>query len=178
MFRGILYALERASSTNFGDQVPLAPLLLLCVVSGCVGGVIFTNIFSDVFRWTGSWFGGKATAKQVRTALAWSYIPNMISLALWIPYLFVFREEMFTKATPNWDANPAWSLLFLAGLVVDITFGLWGLVILVRGLQEVHQFSVWKALGSVILGGLLIFVLIYCISICYEISKGFYFVTY
>ena len=46
---------------------------------------------------------------------------------------------------------------------IEIIVGIWALVVLMKSLGEVHKFSAWKALGSVILGTLVILVPIFCI---------------
>jgi hypothetical protein len=57
---------------------------------------------------------------------------------------------------PTLDAND--NLLFvLMGIgLVDIVMAMWQLAIVVSGIAEVHQFSTWRGLGTLLLAGLLL----------------------
>ena len=109
-----------------------------------------------------------ATSRKVRSALAWGAIPGMIGQILyWVFALFVYGEEIFASYAPTVDTNPTplfivyYSMLF---------FGIWGAFVLYQCLGEVHEFSAWRAWGAMIVGGLVIFVPIFLLSLC---SIGF-----
>ena len=163
MLAGIGQALDRASSRNMGDSLPLIALLGLCLIFGPSGGSISLYIGGALYRWSGSWLGGQASSEEVRAAIAWSSVPIIFTLPLWIPELLLFGEEMFTKATPKLNANPLLGIVLLGFVAVEVIVGIWAFVVFMKGLGEVQKFSAWKALGSVILGTLVIFVPILCI---------------
>ena len=53
-----------------------------------------------LLSWTGGWIGGQTESRRIRTTLAWSNVPLIWSLLLWIPAIFLFGAELFTKAMP------------------------------------------------------------------------------
>lgn len=163
MLAGIGQALDRASSRNMGDSLPLIAILGICLIFGPIGGIISLYIGGALYRWSGSWLGGQASSEEVRAAIAWSSVPIIFTLPLWIPELLLFGEEMFTKATPKLNANPLLGIVLLGFVAVEVIVGIWAFVVFMKGLGEVQKFSAWKALGSVILGTLVIFVPILCI---------------
>jgi hypothetical protein len=163
MLAGIGQALDRASSRNTGDSLPLVAILAVCIIAGPIGGIISLYLSGALFRWTGSWLGGQASSEEVRAAIAWSSVPTIFILPLWIPELLIFGEELFTSSTPRMEANPLLAIILLGFLLIEIVVGVWAFVVLLQSLGEVHRFSAWKAFGAVILGILVVLVPILCI---------------
>ena len=65
---------------------------------------------------------------------------------------------MFTSDTPTLAANPVLALALMATGVIEIVLGIWCFVIMLKCLGEVHEFSAWRALGSILLVVLVIVV--------------------
>jgi hypothetical protein len=171
MLAGIGQALDRVSSRNRGDSLPLIAILGICFIFGPIGGIISMYIGGALYRWSGSWLGGQASSEEVRAAIAWSSVPTIFILPLWIPKLLLFDEEMFTKATPKLDANPFLAIIFLGFVAIEVIVGIWAFVVLMKSLGEVQKFSAWKALGSVILGTLVILVpILYIVGVIAGLS--------
>jgi len=160
---GIGQALDRASTRNTGDDLSLPVILVICLVAGPIGSIISLYIGGALLRWIGSWFGGQASSEEVRAAMAWSSVPVILSYVLWIPELVLFGEEMFTSVTPRIEANPALAFLLLGFAVIQLILAVWSLVLLLKCLGEVHEFSAWKALAVILVAGLILFVPIFCI---------------
>jgi hypothetical protein len=160
---GIGQALDRASARSVGDSLPLIAILAICLIFGPVGGIISLYIGGALFRWTGSWLGGQASPEEVRAAIAWSSVPTIFILPLWIPELLIFGEELFTSSTPRIESNPILAILLLGFAAIEIVIGIWAFVVLLKSLGEVHRFSAWRAFGAVILGTLVILIPILCI---------------
>lgn len=163
MVAGIGQALDRASSRNAGDTIPLPAILGICFILGPIGGIISLYLGGALYRWSGSWLGGKASSEEVRATIAWSSVPTICILPLWILELLILGREMFTSSTPNIDANPLLLAILLGFAIIELVVGLWAFVVFLQSLGEVHRFSGWKALGTVFLGTLVILVPILCI---------------
>jgi hypothetical protein len=118
---------------------------------GPIGGLIGLYLGGLILRWTGSWLGGRATAQQVRAAIAWSSVPSVATLAIWIPELVLFGSDMFTSRTPRIEANPSLGMLLLALSGVEIVLAIWQFVLFLKCVGEVHGFSAWRALGASLL---------------------------
>lgn len=155
---GISQALDRASSNNIGDSYSLIAILIICLIFGSIGGIISMYLGGALYRWSGSWLGGQATAEEVRATIAWSSIPIIFILPLWIPKLLIFGKDMFATTTPKLDANPFLVVFLIGFLVIEVIAGIWAFVVFLKSLGEIHNFSTWKALGSVILGTLVFLV--------------------
>jgi hypothetical protein len=158
MFGGVLMVLDRASIDAMGDRMPVTSIFAMAIPVGVIVGLIMLYLGGAVIRWTGSWFGGRATAAEVRAALAWGRMPFYWAGLLWLPFLGLFGGEVFMGEMPSVEAQP-WLLLVLLNLaVLEMGLGIWGLVTLVFAVAEAHRFPAWNSLGSIVVAMVLIVV--------------------
>jgi hypothetical protein len=148
---GFLGVLNRAAAQGLGDELTTAGVFLLAAVMSPLG-ILFLYVGGMLLQWVGAQLGGVASRAQVRSAIAWSSVPfTTWSLLLWPLELAVFGGGVFSKSTPTID--PA--LLVLIG-IGGLTVLVWGTIVHLHCLGEVHRFSAWKALWAVVLATLVI----------------------
>lgn len=152
---GFSQSLDQATANHSGDLLPLIGVLMLCLLGGAIGGIIGLYFAGFLLRVAGGWLGGTASGVQVRAALAWSSVPVVWSLLLWIPQLLIFGNDLFTRHAPRIDAY--WPL-YLAFVVVEIALSIWAIVLLFKTLGQVHGFSAWRGLGTAVIAFGLVFV--------------------
>ena len=153
---GFSQALARAN-ISMGDTFEwptIFPIFLILAIAGPISGLIGLYIFSALIRWTGNWMSGNASSQNIRAAMAWSGVPIIWALILWIPALVLFGKELFTTETPIIDATPSLTLIFVGFGAIEITVEIWAIVVFLKCLGQVQGFSAWKALGNVFLAGL------------------------
>lgn len=95
---GIYRLLNQAIKQGYGDFMSLPTILILCLILGSIAGILGIFISGWYFRWVGSWFGGKANAEEVRAAIAWSSMPDIVMLVLVLPFIFVYGIDWFNSA--------------------------------------------------------------------------------
>jgi hypothetical protein len=151
---GFSEQLSHAAGNSHGDSSSLATILLVAVIGGSIMGIVVLYIWGALLRWTGKWLGGKATPENIRAAVAWSSIPKVWALALWIPGLAIFGQDLFTSDTSMLDESIA--LLYTAMVLgaIWVTIWIWTFVVFLKCLGQVQGFSAWKALSNTILAGL------------------------
>lgn len=155
--------LDNARNRSMGDRMPLWIILGIALILGPLGGLLGLYIGGAWLRWTGSWFGGQATSEQVRAAIAWSNVPDLVNLAIWIPLLLLTGGDIFGTSSLL-GTNQTLACLILPLILVKLGIALWGLVIQVQTLAEVHRFSAWRAVGAIFLPGIaLLLLLLPCI---------------
>ena len=158
MLAGVLTVLDRASIQSMGDRMPVSSIFAMAIPVGVIVGLIMLYIGGAVIQLTGSWFGGRATAAEVRAALAWGRMPFYWAGLLWLPYIGLFGGEVFMGEMPSVEAQP-WLLLVLLNLaVLEMGLGIWGLVTLVFAVAEAHRFPAWNSLGSIVTAMVLVIV--------------------
>jgi len=148
---GVIQTLDNASARNSGDRLALPTILISALIGGSLGGLIGLYVGGWLFRHTGKWLGGRAESEEVRAALAWSTVPVVATIPIWAIQLGLAGREMFTSETPALDANPALWLVLIATFVLEAVLGIWAFVIMLKCLGEVHRFSPWRALGSILM---------------------------
>jgi hypothetical protein len=150
---GVMQVLDRASMRNAGDQLPVPAIFGIALVLGPLSGLFSVWIFSHLCRLAGSWIGGTAPREHIKAAIAWSSVPVICSLALWIPQLALFGSELFTAETPRIDSQSLPLTIAFIGLgVVELVLGVWTMVLLCQTLAEVQGYSsAWRGLGNIAL---------------------------
>jgi hypothetical protein len=152
---------------GLGDSLSMPMIFLVAAVVGPLGGLLALCIGGSLLRWTGSWIGGAGTSNQIRSAMAWSTVPVIWALILWIPELALFGNELFTSETPVLDSSLPLTLLLVLFGIIEITIGVWALVVFLKCLGEAQGFSAWKALGNgaLMLGVILIPIIVLAVAV-------------
>ncbi|RYU80719.1 Yip1 family protein [Hymenobacter persicinus] len=146
---GIARAVDRASQQNAGDKMGTVAVLLLTFVVGGLTGWIFYYFYAWMLSLTGRWLNGTAGSETFRTVLAWSLVPTVVSLALLLPEVLLFGDELF-KSTPA-DISFSDSVIWIVISLIQLTLGIWSLVILVHGISLVQHFTAGRAILNLIL---------------------------
>ena len=119
-------------------------------------GILFLYIFGAVFRWSGNLLGGTATGVDVRAALAWSQVPAIVAEIILLFALFagVPMPKMLPGRLPLID--PA----FYKVMVVEGVLGIWGFIISLKCVGEVHRFSAWRAFAAILIPPIIVLVVV------------------
>lgn len=156
---GTWIALQIAQRGSLGDSVSLAGLFGVAAVLGLFIGWVGLNIGSALLYWIGTWMGGSASFTAVRAALVWSNVTSIVNLLTFIGLSFYFGQ-VFMKARfveTVWTGAPLGVLVIAS--VIQMTCTVWFLVMLIKSLSEVQQFSAWKALFNIIIPMIILAVL-------------------
>jgi hypothetical protein len=84
MISGVVQALNRASMRNAGDQLSTSTILIGALIGGSIGGLLGLYIGGWFVRITGKWLGGQARGEEVRAAIAWSGVPVLVTIPIWV----------------------------------------------------------------------------------------------
>lgn len=167
---GVGETLSRASSRSMGDTWPVWAIFGLALTLGALGGVISLYISGAVLGWSGRLLRGHGDSEHVRSAVAWAAIPQLVALALWLPDLVLYGEEMFSTYSPRMDSNPA-PLLIIG--VIQLILSLWALFLLVKTLAEAHRFSAWRSIGALAIPAIILFGMVFgCVFLLQAVSFG------
>ncbi len=139
---------------DFMDRMPNFPAMTaafgMAAVFGPLGNIMTWYLAGALLRLTGGWLGGQATQREIRTAVAWSQVPGIGALAL-VCALNLLASAM----TPG---NLALLAPFAAIALLALLAAIWQMCLFCICLSEAQGFSVWRALGSSLLAGLLILI--------------------
>ncbi|MCW8091414.1 YIP1 family protein [Alteromonas sp. ASW11-130] len=153
---GFNQALGQSITEDGSESLGLILKLTLALFLGPLIGIIGLYIFAALTSFTGRWLGGASSSLNIRAAIAWSYVPNIASLFLWVPFLLMFGSELANPHSPHvaTGMTPAFAIIILS--LVSIVLGIWSFIIAIKCISQVQKFSIWRALANIILAGLVI----------------------
>jgi hypothetical protein len=149
-------ALDQASMNATGDQFAWPMIVAMAAILGPIGGLMGLYLIGLLIYWTGHWIGGKASTPHIRAALAWSSVPVIWSLLIWIPELMLFGQELFTGTQPTIESDPFLLSAAVGFGILEMIIALWAFVVCLHCLGQVQGFSAWRALANAILAGLVV----------------------
>lgn len=153
---GLVRGLGVTINTSAGDTLETPTILIMAAILGPLGYLLSVYVMGSLMRWVGGWLGGEAETEEVRAAFAWSMVPTMYLLPLWLIMIAGFGASLFASDIPQLHANPLLALPLLAFSLLDLAVSLWAQVLLFLGLAEVHRFSFWRGLATWFLGLVLV----------------------
>lgn len=168
-FSAILF---QVSNKNIADKVGNEATLLLIVIMSFLFGIFYAYfqyfLISEILKRIGGFFGGKAALGDIQKAIAWSYIPNIISLLFWMPILFIYGKEFFSAQINIINSNFILLILYLIFSIILSILSFWSNFIYIKFIAEAHQFSFWKSLMCVVVSFVFIFVpIVFCVLCFY-----------
>ncbi len=150
---GIVSAFERSSKDSH-----LSPVITfaIAIIIGGLCGRLFGYISSALLSWTGRWLKGTGTTKEFMTVTAWAMIPSICSLGLVIISMVLTGHVSISLDLTAQDKTS----LILPVLISmgHLALQFWTLVIFVKGIAVVQNFSIKKATLNLFLPMLIIVV--------------------
>jgi hypothetical protein len=148
---GLPLAFNLVQSFAISTLVPVWAILLGSLILCTFVGMIGIYVTSWLLEFTGKWIGGKASFLEIRAAFAWSNVPTLVSILMWVLLLGMFGGQVFDRdfAQMQFVGYEA-GVLFLV-MLVEMVISVWGFIILLNTLAEVQKFSVWRALLNVLI---------------------------
>lgn len=148
---GFPMALNFAQSFSLGSIFPAWAILLAGVIVCSFLGYVALSFFAWLLHVTGRWIGAVGSFQTIRSAVAWSNVPNSVTCLAWLVLLGVFGGQVFCRGFSEMSfVGYQAGVVFLVFLVQSIV-SIWGFIILLKALGEVQGFSAWKALLNVII---------------------------
>lgn len=145
MAGGVLEAIQFESFLGAGEQFSVSAILVIAVVLGPLIGVALLYLGAWLVELSCRLFKGQADSREVRSALAWSSVPILATIPLWILRIALLGRELFTIAKPSLFANPMLAYVVIATFVPELVLSVWWMVVTVKALGEVQRFSAWRA---------------------------------
>ncbi|MBN1466558.1 YIP1 family protein [candidate division KSB1 bacterium] len=149
VFGGLANALHYAANFSIADAMSFSDVLILCLVAGPLSGFIGLYLWGWLLGFSARFFGGVATQREMRRAIAWSWAPTVYLLPLWGVKYILFRQEIFKSARPFIEAQPFLSSLYSVFNAVDFFVSILTIFILFNTVAEVNGFSIWKSMGAI-----------------------------
>ena len=111
MADGVTEMLARTSQLNLGDRIPPSAILAIIIFLGPLAGISLLYLNSWFLALSGRMLKGRATARELRAALAWSSVPSLAMLPLLLIDMALIGTELFMSESPTLDSNPSYGTI-------------------------------------------------------------------
>ncbi len=119
-------------------------------------GVLGLFIGAAILKWSGGLLGGVASRVEVRAAMAWSQIPGIAFESV----LLIAVLSGVPMPQANGGSLPHIDPAFYKILIVEVVLAVWGGIVGIYCLAEVHRFSAWRAFCSTLIPALVAMVVL------------------
>ncbi len=157
---GFLSLLNAFQSLALGNTISLIPIVILALIIAPLWGMAIFGIWGWVVYAVGKLLKGQGSFSTVRAAYAWSCVPLVISIVLWVFLLYAFGLPLFQSVSTGQPIHNAQIALLFGVLIAKVLLAIWSLVIFINALAEVQQFSVIRAILNIVLSWVAIAVVI------------------
>ena len=149
--------MKNVQSLALGQSLTLFAIFLIVLLLASVWGYVFFSAWSGVVYWVGKLFKGKGTFQSVRAAYAWSCVPLVINIPMWILLTGFIGKSLFEASFGSNDVSGLWFFLLFSALIIRLVMAVWSLVIYFNALAEVQNYSVLKSILNVVASGAALF---------------------
>lgn len=153
---GFSSLLNSFQSASFGSLWGAFAIFLTALILSPFWGYVAFALWSWVICWTGKWLKGVGDFQTIRAAYAWSCVPLALNGLLWVLMIVFFGRSLFLNFPENYPLVNAQATILFIILIIKVILAVWSLVIYLNALAEVQQFSVLRAIGNVIIAGLIV----------------------
>ncbi len=169
---GFPMLLHTAQNLNLGETFTTLGIVLVALVLGTFVGMLGILIASGLIFWTGKWIGGKDNFQNVRAAVAWANVPNIVAVFVWIVLFTLFSDSIFLDSFDDMSFKGTDMMIISGSLFVQAVISIWSFVILVKSLGEVQGFSAWKGVLNVLIPFFMVGAAIWVLSWIFWIGFG------
>ncbi|HSX11333.1 MAG TPA: Yip1 family protein [Chlamydiales bacterium] len=160
---GFCSLMNMFQSAALGNAMGPLGLLILAIVLAPFWGYICFAVWSAFVTWVGKLFKGQGTFKTIRAAYAWSCVPIVINIPLWLLMVVLFGHQLFLNfPDAHMMPNGIVTLMFVI-LIVKVALAIWSLVIYLNALAEVQSFSILRAILNVVVTAVALSVILFII---------------
>lgn len=156
---GGLFPVEDAEFSALSPGIE-AFAVTLAVVVAAVFALVSWVISSALIRWVGSWLGGVATFRDTLKATSLTYIPGI--------FIGIFTALIGSSMSTTGFANVSVIIFSILLALASV----WSIVIIIKSVAEVHQFSSFKSIGTLLILFALGIILLICLAIIFSVLIG------
>lgn len=141
------------AETDILPDFSLPLIIILGIVSSFIGTMISVFISSALYTWVGKWLGGKGNFKDMVQMSPIASIPMIWMMPINLLLVIIFGKNLFVDMMNNVDPDVFGTLsivLFFTNLLT-LALGIFGTVILSKGIGIVHHFSSWRGFGTIMI---------------------------
>lgn len=158
---GFPLVLHLAQSSSLSESIAVPIILVLALLLSVPIGMISFTISSALVLWVGKLLKGQGNFLNIRAAIAWSNVTNIGTVLTWFFLMGAFGAQLFFRGFAEMPFRGVAAIYANSAFLVQAILSIWSFVLLVRGLQEVQKYSVWRAIVNIVLPFVIVTVLVW-----------------
>ncbi len=162
--QGVVSWLAFSRAQSAGAREHVVEIIGTALIAGPIAGVLGLYLMSSVYLRLGRGAGGIATRNQVFHVLAYSGVPMITSLMIWLATAAIAGAPTFIQPLHG-DVEPFVALLLRLQFLAHALLVGWTLLLQVMGFSEVERLGTLRAFGIWVLGQALVMLAIMLIWI-------------
>ncbi len=135
--------------------------LVLYVIIGLIGVLIGVYLWSGLLTFIGRKIGGRGTYENVIAVVVWSKVPLLFLELFYI--MAMILVTIFPGIVSKGYVLVYWSI---TGLII-----LWGLIIEMKGLSEVHKFPLGESFRCLFISFVIMAVVLFLLGVMFGIIR-------
>jgi hypothetical protein len=158
---GFCSLMNMFQTVALGSALGIFAVIVLALILSPLYGYVSFSIWSWFVFQVGKWFKGQGTFKEVRSAYAWSCVPILVNIPLWLLMVFLFGHQLFLNFPDAHLLSTVQVFVLFIILIAKVVLSIWSLVIYLNTLSEVQSFSVLRAILNVVVSGLILSIIFF-----------------
>lgn len=154
---GFPIMIHMAGVLNIGAEFSIWGTLLVSLLLSPIVGFIGISFTSIIVYWAGKLVKGRSRYKELRCAVAWSNVPNVVTCVAWALLALLVGQALFTPGFYSEGMMlPAITTLLFG---IQAIAAVWAFVLFIIALSEVQKFSILRAIVNVLIPFVILFLL-------------------
>ena len=167
-FYGLVSLLSLSQSMSAGNVINVFLMFIICIIFAPLWGYLVFSFSSFFIYYTGKWLKGEAKYNEIRAAIAWSNVPMMGNLLLWIIMIGFFGSIVFKNFPADYPLLSSQTAVLFAILFLQLILSIWVLVLYINTLAEVQKFSIAKSIINIIIAVVIFIAIFMIVSFLYH----------
>ncbi|NGX56201.1 MAG: hypothetical protein K1060chlam5_00438 [Candidatus Anoxychlamydiales bacterium] len=170
---GLVSILGFSQSISIGYKYNFFLIVFVCLLLSIIWGYVAFSVSSFFVYITGKWLKGIASYKSIRASFAWSNVPMIINILIWIILLIIFQDKIFKDFPNNYILSKFEMIVLFSSLFLQLIVSVYVIVLYINTIASVQNFSILRSIFNIILSLVLAFLITLVISfLFYIITKG------
>ena len=161
VFFGLQYLLNFAHTFSLGIHFDPIFILIVSIVVSPILGYFWFYLFGACLYYSGKMLKGQSRYFQILSSMAWSSVPYILTVFMWFLFMVTSTYSVFIQQTDGFT-------FFFISLVILIS-AIWSLVLILKCLMEVQEFSCWRAIGNYLLGLVFYYIALFAVAACFAL---------
>lgn len=139
------------SETGLFTGMPLATIVLISIAITFIGAIIGWFIAAGMYTWVGKWLGGRGRFSDMIYVVPASSLLQIWLSPMNLALIVLYGSALFEAPVGDFAVTNIPVGVFLLVNLATIAIGIYGIVIMSKGVGLVHGFSAWRGFGTMMI---------------------------